>query len=101
MTSFYQLKIKSINKDSLHLYKFFLCKLLSKLAINYKLINLPNKVKKITLLKSPHVHKRAREQFQIIKQTLSFNLISYIEPKVLAFLISNTPKTVKLKINKL
>lgn len=28
-------------------------------------INLPNKIRKITLLKSPHVNKQSREQFEI------------------------------------
>jgi len=100
MTAFYQIKIKSIHKESLVLYKIFLCHLLSKLEIKYTLINLPKKIKKITLLKSPHVHKRAREQFQILKRKISINLISFIKPKVLAFLIFNTPKTIKIKINK-
>ena len=37
-------------------------------VINFKLIPLPKKQQKITVLKSPHVHKKAREQFELLKK---------------------------------
>ena len=37
-------------------------------VINFKYIPLPNSRQKITLLKSPHVHKKSREQFSRIKR---------------------------------
>ena len=33
--------------------------------IDFKYISLPHRKKNITLLKSPHVHKKAREQFSL------------------------------------
>ena len=36
--------------------------------INFKYIPLPKQRKRITLLKSPHVHKKAREQFEMSRK---------------------------------
>ena len=36
--------------------------------IKFKYIPLPNNKRKITVLKSPHVHKKAREQFELLKK---------------------------------
>lgn len=48
--------ISSLNNYNRFLDRFFEIK---------KVINLPNKKKKITLLKSPHVNKKSREQIEI------------------------------------
>jgi small subunit ribosomal protein S10 len=39
------------------------------------LIRLPSKLRKFSLIKSPHVHKKSREQFEI----LNYNRILYLE----------------------
>jgi ribosomal protein S10 len=39
------------------------------------IIRLPKKLKKFSLIKSPHVHKKSREQFEI----LNYNRILYLE----------------------
>tara|TARA_R110001592_G_scaffold150202_4_gene376001 strand:- start:5468 stop:5743 length:276 start_codon:yes stop_codon:yes gene_type:complete len=39
------------------------------------LIRLPKKLKKFSLIKSPHVHKKSREQFEV----LNYNRILYLE----------------------
>ena len=65
MKNKYQFKIKSLNKQTLIVYKKFLIALLNKIQINYSFFNLPTKQNKITLLKSPHVNKTAREQFDV------------------------------------
>lgn len=44
---------------------------------HFKYITLPQKKKKITLLKSPHVHKKAREQFELVKQSSQVQLHLY------------------------
>ena len=36
--------------------------------INLKYVPLPERKQKITVLKSPHVHKKAREQFELLKK---------------------------------
>lgn len=101
MQSILQIKLKAINKESLFLYKTFLLNVLTKLNIQYNITSLPSTVKRITLLKSPHVHKKAREQFEILTQKALINVKSNIEPQMLKFLLINKPKTVKLKITKI
>ena len=72
MTRKYQLKIKSLNKESLNLYKKFLQQTFTKMNLKYNLFNLPINIKRITLLKSPHVNKPAREQFEIKRYSCNF-----------------------------
>ena len=94
-----QLIIKSINKKSLVLYQTFLIKIFSKIKINYKLVSLPKKIKRITLLKSPHVNKAAREQFEI----KTYKVVLYIENlnmETIKFLCINKPKIISLTIKK-
>lgn len=100
MKNFLHLKLKSVNKESLILYKTFLINILEKQNIKFNLIFLPKKKKKITLLKSPHVYKKAREQFEIIKYSLLLNIKSYINSKLFNILITNKPSTIILKIIK-
>jgi ribosomal protein S10 len=89
----------SIYFISFEIYKNFTTGFLKKLNIEYKLVNLPKKKKRITLLKSPHVYKKAREQFEskvfnslilIKNQNIKFNFLK--------FLIINKPKPLKIKI---
>lgn len=44
---------------------------------HFRYITLPNRKKKITLLQSPHVHKKAREQFELMKQSSQVQLHLY------------------------
>lgn len=101
MKSLLQIKINSINKPVLDVYTFFLLHVLKKLNITYSIINLPKIKKKITLLKSPHVHKSSREQFEIKTYKLVINIFSNIKTNLLQFLIINKPKSLKLKIKKI
>jgi small subunit ribosomal protein S10 len=92
--------IKSINLESLLIYKEFLKKLLQKTNNKFSSINLPIKKKKITLLKSPHVNKKSKEQFQI--KTYKFIIIikENISLQKIKFLLINKPKTIKISIKK-
>nr|NP_044758.1 ribosomal protein S10 [Reclinomonas americana]O21246.1 RecName: Full=Small ribosomal subunit protein uS10m; AltName: Full=Ribosomal protein S10, mitochondrial [Reclinomonas americana]AAD11873.1 ribosomal protein S10 [Reclinomonas americana] len=77
-----------ITKCSLHLKSFDLdvlkdsCALILKNKINLqnlKLtgpINLPTKIKKITVLRSPHIDKKSREQFEIRTYTKTIQIES-------------------------
>lgn len=60
-----RIRLQSYNLVSLNLLK----KKLQLFALNYDLksssINLPVEKKKITVLKSPHVNKKARDQYEI------------------------------------
>lgn len=93
-----KLKIKSLNKDSLSLYKKFIIKVLTKSNLSYSIFTLPNKKKRITLLKSPHVNKKAREQFQFDSYKLLIDLKTPLTLKEIKFLIVNKPKVVKFTL---
>ena len=95
-----QIKLKSLNKDSLNLYLTFITKILKNFNILYNITNLPTKTKKLTLLKAPHVYKSAREQF-IIKNYKALIIIkASIGLNKLKLLVLNKPKTVKINIKK-
>lgn len=93
-----QINLKSLNKESLHLYKTFLIKILEKISINYKIFDLPTRRKRITLLKSPHVNKSAREQFELKAYKSVIYVSNKISSEKIKFIIINKPKTIKVNI---
>ena len=95
-----QLNIKSINKG-IRIYCNLIVQLLKKLKINFKYTNVPVTTKKITLLKSPHVNKKAREQFDIRKYKSVLFIHKEKEVELLKFLILNKPKFIKLNLRKI
>ena len=98
MKNIFQLKIKSLNKNILILYKNFLNILFKKLNIRYSVISLPTKVKKMTLLKSPHVYKKAREQFQISTSNTTYYIYSIVNSKDIKYILTNKPSILKIKL---
>lgn len=90
------LVLKSYNKKVLDAYIAYL-KIAHKM--HFSLVNMPNRVKKITLLRSPHVYKKAKAQYQevIYTTTVSFTREEAIEFK-LNSIINNLPKTISLKV---
>ena len=92
------LSLTSSSKKTLKLYILFLTHLLKKLNINYSLFNLPKKTKKITLLKSPHVYKKSKEQFEICYFNTTFIFKSEVDIKILKYLVLNKPKSLNLKV---
>jgi small subunit ribosomal protein S10 len=94
----YQIKIQSLNKQSTLLYQIFLKKILDKTNVKYSIFNLPLKQKRITLLKSPHVNKSAREQFEIKYYKCFFQFYSKLNPEFLRFLFLNKPKTLRISL---
>jgi small subunit ribosomal protein S10 len=101
MTLKMKLNIKSLDKKSLNLYKIFISQVLEQIGIKYKIFNLPTIKKRVTLLKSPHVNKSAREQFETkyYKTLISFDLAPELS-KQLNLLVLNKPKTVSVHIVK-
>jgi small subunit ribosomal protein S10 len=93
-----QLNIKSSNFNSFKIYNFCLTKLLKHLNIKYSFIKLPVKKKKITLIKSPHVDKNAREQFEIITYLSCFKIMGDINLSLFSIILLNKPATIQLKI---
>ena len=101
MKSVIELKIKSVDKN-IKYYCYFISKLLKNLNIKYNLINLPKKIKRITLLKSPHVNKKAMEHFEIrIYKVLIKISNPNINLKILKLLVLNKPKFIKLSLRKI
>jgi ribosomal protein S10 len=95
--------LKSIEKN-IKLYLIFLKKILKQLQINSRIINLPTKKKRISLLKSPHVNKKAIEHFEIkkYKTVLCLKLLNTEkEFYFYKFLILNKPKFIKISIRKI
>lgn len=99
-TQLLKLNIRSTNKK-INIYITFLLSIFKKLDIKYKYIKIPLLTKKFTILKSPHVNKKAREQFElkIFKKTII--IYSILKLKILKFLILNKPKFIKLKLRKI
>lgn len=101
MNNTLQITICSIDKTLLGIYLTFLKNVLKKLNVVYTSTNLPLKIKKITLLKSPHVHKKAREQFEIKKFKKLFIIKNLKLSKYLIFVFLNKPKFIKIKVKKM
>ena len=98
MESKYQLKIKSLNKKAINLYLHTLQKMFNTLNLNYTIVNLPITKKRITLLKSPHVNKSAREQFEIKTYQVIISFKTTFNTKLLNILTLNKPKVLTLSI---
>ena len=101
MNSKLQLILTSSNKESLVLYKIVLTKIFAKLNIQFKYFDLPTTKKRITLNKSPHVNKTAREQFELRNYKVVFQVFRTVDNLALKYVFLNKPKTIKIKIKKL
>lgn len=93
------IQIRSLDRNSLMIYKSFLGSVLSKLLITYNVSNIPTTTKRITLLKSPHVNKKSREQFQHSRYKAFFKVKNDLSMKVIKYIISNKPKTVQIVLS--
>jgi len=102
----YQINIESKSKKHLENFSIFFFKSLK----NYNLINkvLTNKKKRkiLTILKSPHVNKKAQEQFQVNIYSKKINLYSTQNKSILLFIkkisltvFSNVKIQIKFSIN--
>ena len=94
----YKIKIKSLHKESIKLYINFLDTILKKIRVQFSIINLPKKKNRIPLLKSPHVNKSAREQFEIRYYSTLLKIKSDIDHKTLELLLINKPKSVSIDV---
>lgn len=90
-----KLTYSSFSKKALNSYKMFLNLQFSKFNLNYIFISLPKKRKITTLLKSPHVNKKAKETFEVINY--KFLLFIHYDIKCFSFLKLNVPKSLHLK----
>jgi ribosomal protein S10 len=93
-----KLILTSSSQKSLNVYIKYL-KLTFKIwNIQPSIFYLPTNIKRICLLKSPHVNKKAKEHFEIrnYRRIISFESTSEFES--LTYLIANKPKTIDLKM---
>lgn len=93
-----QISIKSFKQNILNIYIKFLESLFKKLQLEYSLFSIPTKKKKITLLKSPHVHKKAREQFELNTYKKTIHIKNFKNVNHLNNFILNKPKFINLSI---
>ena len=92
--------IKSSCNYTLQAYVFYLQKSFNLLNLNSSVFYLPRISKKITLLKSPHVFKKAKEQFELREYKAVIKIIdcdSQFLNKI-KFVLFNRPKSIQLKI---
>jgi ribosomal protein S10 len=68
---------------------------LKKFNIEFKIVSFPLKKRKKTLLKSPHVTKKAKESFELT--FFKFVVTMKFNNKLLKILRSNVPNTMHLK----
>lgn len=85
----------SLKKDVLYNYKNYISFILKKFNIGFKIILLPLKKKKKTLLKSPHVTKKAKENFEL--NFYRFLVIINFNNRLVKVLRSNVPNTIHFK----
>ena len=93
-----QINFKTFNFNALNLYAFFLKKVFHNLNIKFSMFYLPIKRKRITLLKSPHVNKTAREQFEIKYFSLCLKLNCSVKMGIIKWILLNKPAVLKAKI---
>jgi ribosomal protein S10 len=108
LTNKFQLQLTSSNNSIIqNTVLFFLYTFVQNKIYNLKIqkIQLPLKIKKFTLLKSPHVFKTAYTQLEIreLKKLIIIKNFSTIKElqvfsKILVKLVKNIPTTVRLKI---
>ena len=85
----------SLKKKSLHNYKNYISLIFKKFNIDFKIVSLPLKKKKKTLLKSPHVTKKAKQNFELT--FFKFVVIINFNKKLLKILRSNVPNVIHFK----
>jgi ribosomal protein S10 len=95
-----KLLLKSLDKTTIKLYTVFIKTILKKLKIrNFTIQNLLQRTKRLSLLKSPHVNKKAFEQFEIKlnKTVITIKNLPYSALHLTKFVINNKPKSIFLK----
>lgn len=95
-----QIKLTSVNRVSLNIYAKFIETLLDKREINYTSADMPKQISRITLLKSPHVYKKAREQFEVrtFKKSIALKRLPLV---MLKFFMINKPNGLRVSVKKI
>jgi ribosomal protein S10 len=91
----YTLIYTSLSKKALNSYQSYIFLNLKKYNLNFTTSFLPQKKRKKTVLKSPHVNKKSKETFEVVKY--SFIIQIKINCEYLNLFKSNVPKLLHLK----
>lgn len=92
----YTIVLTSTSRSSLNVYTRYLKLIFLRWKIKNSIISLPTRIKRIHLLKSPHVFKKAKEHFEIRTHRKTVTFESSAEIEKLKFLLSNKPKSIQL-----
>lgn len=91
----YYLIFTSLSKKALNSYKKYLAINFTRYKIRFNSFTIPKKIKRVTLLKSPHVNKKSKETFKVINYRIGFKLKT--NKFCLLVLRNNLPKFIHLK----
>ena len=72
--------------------------MLRKIKVNVSIIALPEKKNRVTLLKSPHVNKKSREQFQLSSYKRLLDIYSSSSKTIDALMKLELPSGVEVEI---
>jgi ribosomal protein S10 len=92
--------LRAKDKLTLFLYVNFILNLVKKLKMghSFRLYGVPKKKKKLSILKSPHVHKKAFEQFEMISYGLNIEINSIKRnTNLFKFIAINKPMNIAIK----
>lgn len=93
-----KIKLKSLNKKMLTNYETMLKGLFQTQHVTFSMFNLPSNKRRITILKSPHVYKKAREQFEI-KNYKTIIMVKNLQHSILIKkILINKPKGVNISL---
>ncbi len=93
-----KIRIKSSCNYNLKAYCFYLESTFKNLDLDYSFFFFPKEEKKITLLKSPHVYKKAKEQFKLTTFKAIISIKEHKNLNKLIPLLINKPKAISIKI---
>jgi small subunit ribosomal protein S10 len=94
-----KLKIKALDLNSLSKFLSFIKRLFKFIKIKTKQVSFPIKTKRICVLKSPHVNKKAQQHFKFVVHS-QILFLENLTKKTLTTLILNKPKHIKVEIKK-
>ena len=91
--------LKSFNNTNINLFLNFLIKKFNNyLGYKFNIIRLPKTIKKYTVLRSPHINKKAREQFQLCSYKRLLDIYSTTSKTVDALMKLELPSGVEVEI---
>jgi ribosomal protein S10 len=93
-----QFKLRSLNQSCLKFYILFISSVCKLLNSRISVVHLPAAKRIITLLSSPHVNKKAREQFLVVTYSAVITVKTTFEPQLLKFILANKPKLIRMSL---